>query len=104
VRHDGHTIASARGAIRIEGNALAGLVVAAAELVDGARVRRPRRGLDVQIEDGRARVEIELAARYGAVLSDLGEAVQRSVADALARSTGLAVTAVDVSIVVLEDA
>ena len=104
MRHDGHTIASAAGGIRIEGNALAGLVVAAAELVDGARVRRPRRGLDVQIEDGRARVGIELAARYGAVLPELGDAVQRSVADALARSSGLAVTAVDVSIVVLEDA
>jgi Asp23 family, cell envelope-related function len=104
VRHDGHTIDSGAGAIRIDGNALAGLVVAAAELVDGARVRRPKRGVEVQIEEGRARVELELAARYGAVLQELGQAVQRSVADALGRASGLPVVAVDVSIMELEEA
>ena len=104
MRHDGHTIAAAAGTIRIEGNAIAGLVVAAAELVDGARVRRPRRGLEVMVEEGRARVELELAARYGLVLPELGEAVQRSVAAALERSSGLAVAAVDVSVVELEEA
>ena len=104
MRHDGHTIGSGAGAIRIEGSALAGLVVVAAELVDGARVRRPKRGVEVQIEDGRARVELELAAHYGAVMPELGEAVQRSVADALGRASGLPVTTVDVSIVELEEA
>ena len=88
---------SPAGTIRIEGVALAGLVVAAAELVDGARVRRPKRGLDLQIEDGRARVELELAARYGTVLPELGQAVQRSVAEALERAASLQAT-VDVSI------
>ena len=104
MKHDGHTIPSAAGAIRIEGNALAGLVVTAAELVDGARVRRPRRGVELEVEDGRARVELELAARYGSVLPELAEAVQRSVAGALARASGLTVTAVDVSILALEEA
>jgi uncharacterized alkaline shock family protein YloU len=104
VKHDGHTIPGGTGSIRIEGSALAGLVVTAAELVDGARVRRPRRGVEVEIEDGRARVELELAARYGSVLPELGEAVQRSVADALARASGLSVTSVDVAILELEDA
>ena len=104
MRHDGHTIGSRAGSIRIEGDALAALVVAAAELIDGARVRRPKRGVGVQIEDGRARVELELAARYGAVLQELGEAVQRSVAEALGRASGLPVTSVDVSIAELEQA
>ncbi len=104
MRHDGHVIASAAGAIRIEGSALAGLVVVAAELVDGARVRRPKRGLEVRIEDGRAHVELELAARYGVALSELGEAVQRTVAEALTRASGLQVTGVDVSITELEAA
>jgi uncharacterized alkaline shock family protein YloU len=89
VRHDGHTIVSPVGTIRIEGEALAGLVVAAAELVDGARVRRPKRGLEVQVEDGRARVELELAARYGTVLPELGQAVQRGIVGALERAASL---------------
>ena len=94
---DGHAIAGPRGAIRIEGDALAALVVTAAELVDGARVRRPRRGLDVSVTDGTAKVELELAARYGAVLPSLAREVQASVATALRDSAGLAAT-VDVSI------
>jgi uncharacterized alkaline shock family protein YloU len=98
VSRDGHVIRGSRGEIRIEGDALSALVVAAAELVDGARVRRPRRGLDVSVTGGRARIELELAARYDVVLPVLGRAVQTSVADALRASAGLEVEAVDVSI------
>ena len=101
---DGHTIRGPHGAIRIEGDALSALVITAAELVDGARVRRPRRGLDVSVTGERAKVELELAARYGSVLPELAEAVQRSVAGALARASGLTVMAVDVSILALEEA
>ena len=56
---DGHTIHGSAGTIRIDGGALSALVIAAAELVDGARVRRPRRGLDVVVTDGKAHVELE---------------------------------------------
>jgi uncharacterized alkaline shock family protein YloU len=98
VSRDGHTIPSAAGSITIEADALAGLVVAAAERVDGARVRRPRRGLDVEVDGGRARIELELAAPYGAVLPELALAVQTSVAGALRESAGLEVAAVDVSV------
>jgi uncharacterized alkaline shock family protein YloU len=100
--HDPHVIEGARGSIRIEGDALAGLVVTAAELVEGARVRRPRRGLDISITEGRARVEVELAARYGIVLPRLAVRVQRDVADALRRSAGLEIEAVNVAIQELE--
>jgi uncharacterized alkaline shock family protein YloU len=102
VKHDGHTIAGPAGSIRIEGDALAALVVAAAEHIDGARVRRPRRGLSVAIAEGRARVELELAVRYGLSLPELGAAVQRAVGDALRVSAGVEVDAVDVSIEELE--
>ena len=102
MRHDGLTIASAAGAVRIEGNALAGLVVTAAELVAGARVRRPKRNLNVQVDEGRIRVELELTARYGVALPELGEAVQRRVAEALEGASGLTVVAVDVSVAELE--
>jgi uncharacterized alkaline shock family protein YloU len=102
VKHDGHTIVGPAGTIRIEGDALAALVVAAAEHVDGARVRRPRRGLSVAIADGRARVELELAVRYGTSIPELGAAVQEAVSDALRGSAGLEVDGVDVSIEELE--
>jgi uncharacterized alkaline shock family protein YloU len=97
VSRDGHTIQGLHGSIRIEGDALSALVLAAAEHVDGARVRRPRRGLDVTVSDGHARIELELAASYGLVLPALAREVQAGVADALHRSAGLT-AAVDVSI------
>ena len=95
---DAHVIKSAHGEVRIEGDALAGLVIAAAERIDGARARRPRRGLDIDVADGKVEVELELAARYGAALPDLARAVQQGVADALRTSAGLSVERVDVSI------
>ena len=95
---DGHVIRTAGGTIRVEGDALAALVVAAAERVDGARVRRPKRGLDVAVADGRVRVELELAARYGAALPGLARDVQAGVAVALRAATSLEVEAVDVTI------
>ena len=95
---DAHVIPGAQGDVRIEGDALAGLVLTAAQLVDGARARRPRRGLDVSVADGSVKVELELAARYGSALPELARAVQQSVADALRTSAGLTVERVDVSI------
>ncbi len=95
---DGHVIAGPRGAIRIEGDALAGLVITAAELTDGARVRRPRRGLDVSIVDGAIRCEVEIAARFGSVLPNLARNVQATIYAALGTSTGLPVERVDVSV------
>ena len=95
-RH-GHALAGPHGPIRIEADGLARLVVAAAEQVEGARVRRPRRGLDVTVSDGAAHVVVELAARYGEPLPVLGREVQARVAGALRDSAGLPVTAVDVS-------
>ena len=95
---DAHVIRGAHGDVRIEGDALAGLVLAAAELVDGARARRPRRGLDIDVEDGTVTVELELAARYGTVLPDLARDVQERVADALRSAAGLTIGRIDVSI------
>lgn len=99
---DGHVIRSPRGAIRIEADALAALVVNAAELVDGARMRRPRRGLDIAVAEGRVRVELELAARYGSVLPGLAGDVQARVASALREATSLEIDAVDVLIAELD--
>ncbi len=69
---------------------------------DGARVRRPRRGLEVELENGHVRVELELAARFGVVLPDLAREVQERVSGALGEMCGLVVDAVDVSVEELE--
>jgi uncharacterized alkaline shock family protein YloU len=101
---DGYVLREDGGSIDITAGALAQIVQRAAESVEGARVRRPRRGLDLRLEDGRARVELELAVRYGIVLPDLARDVQARVADALTAMVDLDVEAVDVSVEELEGA
>jgi uncharacterized alkaline shock family protein YloU len=82
--------------------ALTQIVVRAAEAVEGARVRRPKRKVEVAIEDGRAHVDLELAVAYGKVLPDVARDVQRKVADAVTRMCDVVVDAVDVSVEELE--
>jgi uncharacterized alkaline shock family protein YloU len=78
--------------------ALAGLVVRAAEAVDGVEVRRGRRRLDINVALGEARVRLELTADYGLVLPDVAREVQERVADALVTMCGLSIGSVDVSV------
>ena len=84
--------------VKVTDNALTQVVVRAAEGVEGARVRRPRRKVDVEIENGRARVELELAVTYGKVLPEVARDVQAEVADALGRMCDVSVDTVDVSV------
>jgi uncharacterized alkaline shock family protein YloU len=84
--------------VRITDTALSQIVTTAAESVDGARVRRPRRRVEIAVEDGRARVELELVAGDGRPLHELGRAVQEQVADALRTMCGLDPARIDVSI------
>jgi uncharacterized alkaline shock family protein YloU len=93
-----HVIQGEAGTIEISPGALTQVVVQAAESVEGARVRRPRRGLEIAVADGRARVELELAARFGVVLPELAREVQERVAAALNGMCGLSVDAIDVSV------
>ena len=98
-----HEVTGPGGTITITPAALTQVVVHAAELTEGARVRRPRRGLAIDLTDGRARVELELAARFGLPLPDLAREVQERVTGALHGMCGLVVDAVDVSVEELED-
>ena len=88
--------------VKVTDNALTQIVVRAAEAVEGVRVRRPRRKVDVAIEHGRARVDLELAVAYGKVLPEVARDVQRGVADALTRMCAVTVDTVDVSVEELE--
>jgi len=86
------------GTITVTPVALAGLVVQAAESVDGVQVRRRRRRLDIDVELGEARVRLELTARYGLVLPDVAREVQERVADALVTMCGVSIGNVDISV------
>ena len=91
-------VADDGGTVTVTDGALSQIVLQAAESVDGVRVRRPRRSLEIAAADGRARVELELAVAYGRVLPDVAREVQEGVAGALERMCGLEVDAVDVAI------
>ena len=86
------------GALTLAPGLLATIVQRASETVEGVRVRRRRRGLEVRVTSDTVRVEIALTAAYGAVLPEVGRAVQERVAGALAQMCGLEVTAVDVTV------
>jgi uncharacterized alkaline shock family protein YloU len=88
----------AGGSVTVTDAALGQIVLQAAEAVEGARVRRAKRHLEIAIADGHARVELELAVAYGHVLPDVARGVQEQVTDALQRMCALHVDAVDVSV------
>ena len=84
--------------VKVTDSALTQIVVRAAEQVEGVRVRRSRRHLDVEVADGSAQVAIEVAVVYGRVLPEVARGVQERVAAALGTMCDVSVTAVDVSI------
>jgi uncharacterized alkaline shock family protein YloU len=92
-----HVIERAGGSITITDAALQQVVAGAIGLVPGVRPRR-RRGIEIEIKAGRARVELELVAPIGAVLPALARDVQMNVTSGLAGMCGLAVEAVDVTV------
>jgi uncharacterized alkaline shock family protein YloU len=84
--------------VRVTESALTQIVVRSAEQVDGVRVRRPRRHLEVEVGEGRAHVALELSVAYGQVLPEVAREVQERVAAALGTMCEVDVTGVDVSI------
>jgi uncharacterized alkaline shock family protein YloU len=86
------------GTITVTPPALAGLVIRAAEAVEGVQVRRGRRRLDIDVGSGEANVRLELTARYGLVLPEVAREVQERVADALATMCAVRIGSVDVSV------
>ncbi|MDQ2968876.1 MAG: Asp23/Gls24 family envelope stress response protein [Actinomycetota bacterium] len=86
------------GTITVTPPALAGLVLQAAESVEGVQVRRGRRRLDIDVAPGEARVRLELTARYGLVLPEVARDVQERVANALATMCAVSIGSVDISV------
>jgi uncharacterized alkaline shock family protein YloU len=86
------------GAITVTPAALERVVVRAAQTVTGARVRRPKRSVDVVHGAGRVAVSFELAVEQGVPVPALALAVQERVAEAVAATSGLEVERVDLSV------
>ena len=91
-------VQEAGGSVRLSEAALTEIVRQAVESVDGARLRKRRRRLGVELENGRARAELQLVVDYGRVLPEVSAAVQERVADALAGMCDVEVEAVDVTV------
>ena len=92
------------GSVRVSEAALTEIVRRAVSSVDGARLCKGRRRLGVELQDGRARAELQLAVACGRVLPEVSAAVQERVADALACMCDVEVEAVDVTVEELERA
>jgi uncharacterized alkaline shock family protein YloU len=86
------------GSVRLSEVALTEIVRRAVASVDGARLRKGRRRLGVELQDGHARAELQLAVAYGRVLPEVAGAVQERVAEALARMCDVEVDAVHVTV------
>jgi uncharacterized alkaline shock family protein YloU len=95
---DAYVLESESGTITITAGALGNVVVGAAELVGGVRVRRPKRALEIAVEGDHARVSLELAVERGQPIHDLARDVQHAVARALTDVCGLEADAVDIAI------
>ena len=91
-------VEQAGGSVRVSDAALSEIVRRSVASVDGARLRKGRRRLGVELEGGRARAELQLVVAYGRVLPEVSAAVQERVADALARMCDVEVEAVHVSV------
>jgi uncharacterized alkaline shock family protein YloU len=86
------------GSVRVSEAALSEIVRRAVASVDGAQLRKGRRRLGVELEDGRARADLRLVVAYGRVLPEVCTAVQGRVADALAGMCDVEVEAVHVTV------
>jgi uncharacterized alkaline shock family protein YloU len=86
------------GSITVAAGALAQVVVRAAQSVDGARVRRPRRSIEVEHGGRSASVSLGVAVRFGEPIPRVARGVQARVAEALAATSGLAIERVDVTV------
>jgi uncharacterized alkaline shock family protein YloU len=92
------------GSVRVSEAALTEIVRRAVASVEGARLRKGRRRLGVELQDGRARAELQLAVTYGRILPEVSAAVQEQVAEVLARMCDVEVDAVDVTVEELDRA
>ena len=91
-------VQEAGGSVRVSEAALSEIVRQAVASVEGVRLRKGRRRLGVELEDGRASADLRLVVAYGHVLPEVCTAVQEQVADALTRMCDVEVEAVHITV------
>jgi uncharacterized alkaline shock family protein YloU len=87
-----------RGSVSVTEGVLQQIVTQAVEAVAGARLRKGRRRMALELTGGRAHAELALRVDYGRVLPEIARAVQESVADALIAMCGVSAASVDVAV------
>jgi len=92
------------GTVRLSEAALTEIVRGAVSSVEGARLRKGRRRLGVELAGAHARADLQLAVAYGRVVPEVARAVQQQVADALATMCEVEVEAVDILVEELDRA
>lgn len=90
------------GSVRLSEAALAQIVGGAVGQVEGARLRKGRRRLALELAEGHASAQLEVVVAYGRVLPDVARSVQQRVADALARMCDVEVDEVAITVVELD--
>jgi uncharacterized alkaline shock family protein YloU len=87
-----------RGSVSVTEGALQQIVTQAVESVAGARLRKGRRRMALELNGGRAHAELALRVEYGLVLPEVARAVQESVAGVLIAMCGVSSASVDVAV------
>jgi uncharacterized alkaline shock family protein YloU len=95
---EAQTIETDDGTITVPADVLSEIVARSVGRVDGVRLRRRRRGVDVDVMDGHARVSVEVAVRFGLVLPVVARRVQEEIGASLRAMCGLEPEAIDVSV------
>ena len=57
-----------------------------------------RQGVNVDVDEGSANIDVAINAEYGVAIHELAEAIRRNIINAVERMTGLNVEAVDVTV------
>ena len=57
-----------------------------------------RQGVNVDVDEGTANIDVAINAEYGVAIHELAEAIRRNIINAVERMTGLNVEAVDVTV------
>lgn len=79
------------------GGGTARAVGALRERIPGGRINHAQ-GVEVEVGERQAAVDIELTAEYGVAIADLANSVRRNVITAIERMTGLQVAEVNVTV------
>jgi uncharacterized alkaline shock family protein YloU len=87
------------GQASISADILARYAADAAAEVEGVRALPGRRGVKVEDENGRVRVEVHIEVEWGAAIPDVGRSVQQRVGDYLIQMADVAGAEIEIVVI-----